>query len=1664
MKIGKKLRAGAKLLALLASAFLLFGAIGCSHGGGGSDPDENEPEEEKVNTSALYRLGAKSDCDFADGKLTAFDGDGTQVNYNDNTLKTYMMYYPAKLDLENGTASFQSKINFSSLDGMLGVGVISIKAGKVDGYAFVTAAQKVRYGKSSSLGFTKNGQGFDSTTLTDSKVAENTDYIFKASLTGKNIVFEVLDATDGATVLATKSSKYSTYFGDSDDVYFAIGAPQSTSTQYATWSSLKATIGDTSYNITAIENVPDQSTLELSAKKLELNKGATDTSITYIAKDKNGDAATVEAISDKESIATVSASDGTITINGVAAGSTTIKITNLSNTALSETITVAVLDFNSEDPAYSGLSVYPASGATAAFEDGEFMLAGFDSKPTLATGGSVKFYEVGENNAITLADSVEFADETQYMWALSDASKIVKLPVKNQLVRVTDNAVYVTPHNGKIAYGKKYLVAISNGAITGSIGGVAFEGLTNNAANSKWIFTTRAKPTVSTAITVNNSQTATDKTFRSVQSALLAIGSNSGTYTVTIEPGTYYEPLYFDGTATVILHGDSTKDYSKGAEADVIISHANASLFTSAEKTRNVLTIVSGNFVLENLSIVNTFDRAVWGKSDGQAECIGMSGGKGQTLAAYNCSFISHQDTIRTVGKAWFYKCYVEGDTDYLWQESDGVVMLMEDCALKNVYDENAGSATAYIVAPRMTIADSIGKGLVVLNSAITTEAGETAYFGRSPWSSGYYNQSAFIGNTITSGSGTFKTEWSSAATSETVALNDGANVGWKFYNNTLDGTAISAVTNATAMTEATVAAEYNGRRAILNRLYNVKTKAYAYDNTNKWDIDEVITAGKARGWTVADDASSETAEGEEVESGIIFDFSAVDASVSATKSGITYTPTSVKKETNSDGTLKPHAQCQNGSKIVLSGLTGNAYVTVTYYYQAKGSIVSGSQTAVEFALAEGDEAYKSTSKFASTKYTHQSGTKDVIITTSATTYITKIKVEYDDEIEDFKVAATGVSVTPTSASVVIGDTTKITAKVTPDDSTDTVTWTTTAGTGSVDITPNADGTVTVKGKTAGTATVTAKVGSQEASATITVSASAVKAETVTLADKTVWVGQTGVTLAATLTPAGATDKPRYTVASGDDVISVDKDTGALTILKAGTATVSVTAGDATTTTPATITVKPNAIGQTYAMMTLGQNATTSHTGTWSQNNDFTDGVSDDGAYSWKNLKYHGTSYGTVTQSSTVLRISVAGAAKITWYAYNDNANVTVYADTSDTASMAVDATTPTGTAFIDKQNATLKADGTQGFLYTGTAPAVLVMTFSGSCYMNNLEVAALSASDEAKVTEVALALKSGSASSISVNGTTELEAKVYRNYLNADATVTFESNATSTATVKKGTATKNVTPATVTGVAAGSANITATAGGVTSSAVAITVTSASVNAFAETDVGTKAFVQKTNGDESFTITTTGEGGTIEYSSSNEEVATVDSSTGAVTIKDAGYTKISASIGGASKSYVLAVAPKAEETYEWKNAEIVDYVYGGTATAVQYSNNTAASATYNGLYVLADASGAKFQANTGNVQVNAPVKVYIPVSSDTTVQGKTSITVTLYNGQSTAIKINDATDEASPDVANGYVYTITGSSAKSYTIDGSEGTYVLITVSVSGYLANGAFIKRTVTN
>ena len=317
--------------------------------------------------------------------------------------------------------------------------------------------------------------------------------------------------------------------------------------------------------------------------------------------------------------------------------------------------------------------------------------------------------------------------------------------------------------------------------------------------------------------------------YASIKEALAAVPTteDTSTYVITLPKGTYEENgLAYNGTATVKISGNTDTKYG----TDVIIKGHGSDMTT--EKGRSLLAIQgTGNIILENLTLKTDWSRKRAAEenmaSNTQAEVLGTDT-KGNT-AAYNCSFLSNQDTIRTAGKAWFYGCYVEGDVDFLWMEQAGSVALYEKCEIVSVYDETASSHASYVSAPRMAKSNKVGKGLVIYNSTVkesaeAKEKGQQTYLARNPWSSttDYYNQVAYINATCTDIEADI---WKGSATATDY---DPTAIGWKMDAAT--ATSLGYEGTAGIVAAEVVSGEFNGRNTIINRLYNVQKQKYEKD------------------------------------------------------------------------------------------------------------------------------------------------------------------------------------------------------------------------------------------------------------------------------------------------------------------------------------------------------------------------------------------------------------------------------------------------------------------------------------------------------------------------------------------------------------------------------------------------------------------------------------------------------------------------------------------------------------------------------------------------------------------------------------------------------------------------------------------------------------------
>ncbi|HTB61372.1 MAG TPA: pectinesterase family protein [Polyangia bacterium] len=722
----------------------------------------------------------------------------------------------------------------------IGVGLTTGWSG-TDSYAYVL----MRNSNNSTNGYYVSGAGVVSAGAPATAFTNGTPLQLTFSRTGSNVTYgagpvggTLTTSTAAASALTNGTTVYGT-----GPVYPTISFNNvaATVTNLVIKDGSGATVYDSATG-TLVPYVPPS--LALSASTVNLNKGAS-ASVTATANALGGAVAGVTAVSADSTIATATVANGatnsTITLNGLKGGTTTVTVTNTgdANSATNtKTILVSVAEYAPSDP-YGSLAVlaYPAPGATDAYTDGELALT-FDAPPTLNAGGLIKILALADGSEV---DSIAFASETQTFGT-------TVINVGSQLVRVSGNTVFFTPHLGKLAYGTAYYVAIPTTSITGSLTGIAFNGLSNLSTVATWKFTTRAAPTPTAAVvTVDGSQSSTAD-FRTLQGALAGLAAvlpTATNVTINVAAGTYNELVHYAGpgaTQTITIVGPAGNNRGDNC----IVQYSNGNMINGSTATRASAYFSGTNLVLQNITLKNTGVRSVVS----QAESLYFASGSGFTLAAFNSSFSSNQDTIQTSGRSWFYDCYVEGNVDFIWGTGDAA--LFENCSLRFINDLGGGAASygLFVARTGATIAaganGTVPKGYVLLNSTVSVDANVTATFGRDAGTGAFYDQAALI-NVVFGGAGMIGAGiWN--VTTAPLSLGDSSYVGWKSAGCSGLNLATLTTDPKTSATIASQATEYDTRDHILNRVVTVTAGVPSgfQAAASTWDVSSLATAWSA--------------------------------------------------------------------------------------------------------------------------------------------------------------------------------------------------------------------------------------------------------------------------------------------------------------------------------------------------------------------------------------------------------------------------------------------------------------------------------------------------------------------------------------------------------------------------------------------------------------------------------------------------------------------------------------------------------------------------------------------------------------------------------------------------------------------------------------------------
>jgi len=260
-------------------------------------------------------------------------------------------------------------------------------------------------------------------------------------------------------------------------------------------------------------------------------------------------------------------------------------------------------------------------------------------------------------------------------------------------------------------------------------------------------------------------------------------------------------------------------------------------------------------------------------------------------------------------------------------------------------------------------------------------------------------------------------------------------------------------------------------------------------------------------------------------------------------------------------------------------------------------------------------------------------------------------------------VSVTGVTMSPTTASVAINATQQLTATIAPTNATNTaVTWTTS---NSTIATVSTSGLVS--GKAAGSATITVTTADQAKTATcvITVPSTTVTVTGVTMSPTTASVAINATQqLTATIAPTNATNKS-VTWSTSNSAIATVSTSGLVTGKAAGSATISVTTADQAKTATCVVTITTSTVSVTGVTMSpttasIAVNATTQLTATiaptnatnksvtWTTSNSATATVSTSGLVTGKAAGSATITVTTADQAKTATCVVTITAATLT--------------------------------------------------------------------------------------------------------------------------------------------------------------------------------------------------------------------------------------------------------------------------------------------------------------------------------------------------------------------------------------------------------------------------------
>ncbi len=566
------------------------------------------------------------------------------------------------------------------------------------------------------------------------------------------------------------------------------------------------------------------------------------------------------------------------------------------------------------------------------------------------------------------------------------------------------------------------------------------------------------------------------------------------------------------------------------------------------------------------------------------------------------------------------------------------------------------------------------------------------------------------------------------------------------------------------------------------------------------------------------------------------------------------------------------------------------------------------------------------------------------------------------------------VTLDRTSVTLEEGQTTTLTATISPNDADEqTVTW----ATSNAAVATVANGVVTAVVE--GTATITASAGGKSATCVVTVKKSIVAVTSVTLNKTTLPLikGQSEK-LTATVAPDNATDKTVTWSSSDATIASVDQ-TGKVTAVKSGKATITAAAGEKSATCEVTVTTPVQSVSLDRTTVSLEEGQTTTLTATISPND------ADEQTVTWStsNSAAATVSNGVVTavaEGTAVIKASVGGKEA--------SCTVTVKKSVVAVTSVTLNKTTlPLTKGQSEKLTATVAPDNATDKTVTWSSSDATIASVdqTGKVTAQKTGKATITAAagEKSATCEVTVTTPVQSVSldrttlSLEEGQTTTLTATISPNDAD-EQTITWTTSNAGAATVTNGV---------VTAVAEGTAVIKASVGGkeasctVTVKKSVVAVTSVTLN---------KTTLPLTKGQSEKLMATVAPDNatdkTVTWSSSDATIASVDQ-TGKVTAVKSGKATITAAAGEKSATCEVTVTNpvtsvslnkttlELEESKTFTLIATINPTDADEQTVTWTTSNAAAATVVNGVVTAVAEGTAVIKASVGGKEATCTVTV-----------------------------------------------------------------------------------------